>query len=236
MLGRRLEPRRNPNACCPRNSSGCAKGRKQIRGDVLVIQSRQRRQGTPALLSGDREEQIQRRRTLSAERSGGGQKRSRCAEKPSHPELSGTAALGKTLTCSKGEWTGSPTSYAFQWLREEAPISAATGNTYVVKAADQGHFVSCKVIALNGEGPSEPAESVELYVSGIPPERDRSARSDRIGQTTRGRIAHVRPRCMGRRTAPHLPSSNGCATTKSSARDPRTRSGTATAGIRCPAV
>ena len=87
----------------------------------------------------------------------------------SQPELSGTAALGKTLTCSKGEWTGSPTSYAFQWLREKAPISAATENTYVVKAADQGHSVSCKVIALNGEGPSEPAESVELYVSGIPP-------------------------------------------------------------------
>ena len=87
----------------------------------------------------------------------------------SAPEVSGTLELGKKLTCSEGNWTASPTSYAFQWLREKSPISGATGSEYSLKAADQGHSVSCKVIALNGEGPSEPAESVELYVSGEAP-------------------------------------------------------------------
>jgi hypothetical protein len=66
------------------------------------------------------------------------------------PVLSGTPALGQTLSCSSGIWTGAePFTFTYGWLREGSPISAATGNTYVVQPADQGRGVACQVTAKN---------------------------------------------------------------------------------------
>jgi hypothetical protein len=88
----------------------------------------------------------------------------------SQPEISGSpAVVGHSLTCKEGVWTKSPTQYVFQWLRDKTAIGSATGAQYEVKTADQGHSLSCKVIAVNAEGPSEPAESLELPVSGMAP-------------------------------------------------------------------
>ncbi len=47
--------------------------------------------------------------------------------------ISGTAALGQTLTASNGGWANQPTGYAFQWLRCRTSctaISSATTATY----------------------------------------------------------------------------------------------------------
>ncbi len=86
------------------------------------------------------------------------------------PEVQGTPALlGHTLTCSDGTWTNGPESYVFQWMREQTPITSATSQSYEVKPADEGHWVTCRVIAINTEGPSEPAESVLANVPGEAP-------------------------------------------------------------------
>jgi hypothetical protein len=85
------------------------------------------------------------------------------------PEVKGTAAVGHTLTCEDGTWTHNPESYLYQWTRELAPITGATSQTYEVKAADAGHGVACRVIAVNTEGPSEPAESLLKTVKGEAP-------------------------------------------------------------------
>jgi hypothetical protein len=69
------------------------------------------------------------------------------------PELSGEAAVGKTLTCKEGTWTGNPTpTLTVKWLRGEEPIPSATGPTYVVKSEDAGHSLRCKVTASNDVG------------------------------------------------------------------------------------
>ena len=68
------------------------------------------------------------------------------------PTLTGTPALGQTLSCSTGTWANSPTSFSYAWLRSGVPIAGQAAGTYVVQAADQGHTVSCQVTAGNGGG------------------------------------------------------------------------------------
>jgi hypothetical protein len=69
------------------------------------------------------------------------------------PTISGTPKVGKTLTCNKGTWTGSPPiTYQYQWLRNGSPITGATGTTYVAKPADKNRSLSCRVTAHNIAG------------------------------------------------------------------------------------
>jgi len=75
------------------------------------------------------------------------------------PSVTGTAGVGQTLTCKTGIWKGKPPPmFTFQWLRDGTPIAAATGSTYAVEPADEGHRLTCDVTASNSEG-SATAES-----------------------------------------------------------------------------
>lgn len=68
------------------------------------------------------------------------------------PSVIGTRRVGQTLTVSDGAWTGSPTSYAYQWLRYGAAISGATNNTYVLTSSDADKAITCRVTATNAGG------------------------------------------------------------------------------------
>jgi hypothetical protein len=74
------------------------------------------------------------------------------------PTISGTPAVGQTLTASNGTWTNSPTSYAYQWQRcngggkKCAPIAGATQQTYTLVAADAGKTIVVAVTAKNASG------------------------------------------------------------------------------------
>ena len=69
------------------------------------------------------------------------------------PAISGSPALGDSLSCSSGGWTGSPTpTYSYQWLRDATPISGAGSSSYTVQTADQGRSLSCRVTATNSAG------------------------------------------------------------------------------------
>ncbi len=84
------------------------------------------------------------------------------------PVASGTPAVGQTLSCANGFWTGiAPLSYTEQWLRDGAAIAGADGSTYVVQAADEGHGLACEVTATNEFGKAS-ATSNTLTVS-LPP-------------------------------------------------------------------
>jgi hypothetical protein len=76
------------------------------------------------------------------------------------PVITGTARTAATLTSSTGNWSGAPTSYAYQWKRATTStgtyndIAAATSSTYVVDDSDVGYFIKVSVIATNGLGSS----------------------------------------------------------------------------------
>src|SRR5581483_2035645 len=82
------------------------------------------------------------------------------------PAISGTPAVGNTLTASNGTWSNSPTSYAYQWFRCDAAganctttITGATSSTYTLVAADQGLQVAVTVTASNSAGPGAGVQS-----------------------------------------------------------------------------
>ena len=69
------------------------------------------------------------------------------------PLISGTPAVGETLSCSGGSWKGAPTpSFTYQWLRDGTAISDATQSSYTVQATDCGRRLTCTVTATNGAG------------------------------------------------------------------------------------
>lgn len=74
------------------------------------------------------------------------------------PTISGTAAVGSTLTASEGTWSGSPTAYAYAWDRCDksgnscAAIGGAKSSTYKLTNADAGTTLRVAVTASNSAG------------------------------------------------------------------------------------
>ena len=74
------------------------------------------------------------------------------------PAISGTPTVGSTLTAGTGTWTGSPSSYAYEWRRCDAggssctPIGGAAAASYAVAAADLGATIRVAVTATNPGG------------------------------------------------------------------------------------
>jgi hypothetical protein len=86
----------------------------------------------------------------SARRDGGGRSSARC----------GARFVGDTLQASNGSWTGSPTSFKYQWDRCAptgdrvgcGPIAGATSKSYTVQKADVDHTLRVRVTATNADG------------------------------------------------------------------------------------
>ncbi|GAA2986420.1 hypothetical protein JOD63_002278 [Microbacterium terrae] len=60
------------------------------------------------------------------------------------PTISGTAAVGSTLTAKSGTWTRG-TAFSYQWLRNGVAISGATSATFRARPADAYAKISVKV-------------------------------------------------------------------------------------------
>jgi hypothetical protein len=114
------------------------------------------------------------------------------------PRISGTPQNGHQLSCTDGNWTGSPTTFTVVWDRglhsATSPndpswhaIDGATGNTYTVTAADDGSRIRCRVIAstqiVSGEAvsaslradagvPYDDAPDGQPFITGTPIARD----------------------------------------------------------------
>lgn len=86
------------------------------------------------------------------------------------PEISGTAVVGETLTCSTGTWVSKTTpSYTYQWERSGTPISGATNNTYTLQSDDLGETVTCVVTATNTSGSASAETDPTATISSAPP-------------------------------------------------------------------
>jgi len=74
------------------------------------------------------------------------------------PVISGAAAANQTLEVSQGSWTGSPTSFSYEWMRSATetgtylPIANATSNSYLLTSSDTDYFIKATVTATNGGG------------------------------------------------------------------------------------
>jgi hypothetical protein len=91
------------------------------------------------------------------------------------PAITGTAAVGQTLTASNGTWTGSPTSFTYQWVRcpasggasdgsDCAVIGGATTASYVVATGDVGFTLRIRVTAINADGQGLAASNATAVV------------------------------------------------------------------------
>jgi hypothetical protein len=86
------------------------------------------------------------------------------------PAITGTAEEGQTLTSSEGAWSGSPTSFAYQWQQCDsdgsncANIAGATAQTYLVRAADIGFRLRVQVTATNDKGKGTALSAVTAIV------------------------------------------------------------------------
>ena len=80
------------------------------------------------------------------------------------PAISGTTTQGQTLSTTNGSWTGSPTSYSYQWRDCNTSgasctnISGATSSSYTLTSNDAGDTLRVIVTATNTGG-STPATS-----------------------------------------------------------------------------
>lgn len=72
------------------------------------------------------------------------------------PAISGTAQEGQQLSVSTGTWTGSPTSYEYQWYKDnfaiQSAIGGATASTFTPTVSEVGSTMMCVVYALNADG------------------------------------------------------------------------------------
>ena len=74
------------------------------------------------------------------------------------PVLSGTVHSTQTLTCPTGTWVNTPSSYVYEWFRNNESLGVTT-STYVIRVEDIGANLYCTVWAVNAQGYSQPAFS-----------------------------------------------------------------------------
>jgi hypothetical protein len=80
------------------------------------------------------------------------------------PVVTGNGAVGEVLSCTMGNWTNEPTSYAYQWQRDGAPVGTDSSD-YTAVAADVGKSLACVVTATNGTGSTTAPQSNAVEIA-----------------------------------------------------------------------
>lgn len=92
------------------------------------------------------------------------------------PYVTGTAKVGKTLTCNAGVWDSeSPVSFSYVWVRVQGTDNFGsvdtifvTTPTYTVQKADIGSRIGCVVKASNESGGTIRGSRLTREVQGVP--------------------------------------------------------------------
>jgi len=77
------------------------------------------------------------------------------------PNVTGNYYVGDLLTTTDGTWSGSPTSYSYQWKRGATNIGT-NANTYTLVSADAGLNITCVVTATNAIGSTNATSNVNV--------------------------------------------------------------------------
>jgi hypothetical protein len=99
--------------------------------------------------------------------------------------ISGTPAVGNTLTCKATVTTTAAETVSYQWTRDTVAIVGATATTYVIVAADETHHLACEV-TVSGDGGS--ATSTSGY-DGVPAESGGTVSESVVGTAKRGAVS-----------------------------------------------
>jgi hypothetical protein len=121
------------------------------------------------------------------------------------PRITGSATVGSTLRASQGSWSGSPTSFAYQWVRcprdgglptgaNCAAIGGASTTQYVVQDADVGFRLRVRVTASNADGSSTAASNATPRVTAPDAGRPVNAQPPTLsGTPAQGQTLRVSP-------------------------------------------
>ncbi len=121
------------------------------------------------------------------------------------PRISGSATVGSTLSASQGSWNGSPTSYAYQWVRcprdggqpsgaDCAAIGGATTTKYVVAGADADRRLRVRVTASNADGSKTVASNATAVVRAADQGQPVNVEAPTLsGTAAQGQTLHVSP-------------------------------------------
>ena len=91
------------------------------------------------------------------------------------PTITGSASEGQTLNTTNGAWSGSPTSYTYQWQDCNSSgagcgnISGATNSSRTLSSGDVGHTLRVVVTAHNGGGATSATSVATAVVAGATP-------------------------------------------------------------------
>ena len=87
------------------------------------------------------------------------------------PTISGTLAVGQSVTASSGSWDATPSSISYQWYRCSTALSTscvqiagATTSTLKLVAADGGNFLQLQVTALSAGGGTTASSPISARV------------------------------------------------------------------------
>ena len=108
----------------------------------------------------------------------------------SAPAVSGQTVQGQSLSTSNGSWSGSPTSYSYQWQDCNSSgasctdISGAASSSYTLQASDVGSTIRSVVTATNGGGSASASSAATAAVSGTAPTAPAGPLSCNVNATT----------------------------------------------------
>jgi len=111
------------------------------------------------------------------------------------PTVTGSAAIGGTLTVSNGSWSPTPSSFTRQWQRCNSDgtscvnISGATGRTYGVRAEDVGNRIRTLVTAHTSSGQTTVTSSNSDVVTGTTTVTTTTSSTTTVTKTTQAAAA-----------------------------------------------
>ncbi|MCO1596189.1 hypothetical protein M8C17_13550 [Micromonospora sp. RHAY321] len=89
----------------------------------------------------------------------------------SPPTITGTVAVGGTVTANPGQWSPTATAYQYQWSANGVPIAGATGATFTIPLALYGKRLTVAVTASRDDYTAVTAVSAPTAAVTRPPHR-----------------------------------------------------------------
>jgi len=83
---------------------------------------------------------------------------------PGNVDVPHVSQAGDKLTCTMGNWTGTPTTYAYQWKLDGGDVGTDSA-THTVTAGDAGKSATCVVSASNAIGSTTAPPSNSVVVT-----------------------------------------------------------------------